>query len=175
MTFDVIPWRLSSTRQQKKILTGVFTLILNGWRHDHQMCHVNPACASSALITLDNYFMAIWRVQKSIGPRCRGRTNVQYCNRKNYWPVFASILNGWRHDHGIVCNDFMPLWLTVKTISPSLLWTTWWTIARGRMFYYPTHILKKLLLGNSRDREIVQNMSPGDSYLRADFFHRWNA
>ena len=36
------------------------------------------------------------------------------------------------------------------------------------MQYYPTHMVKELLLGNSRDREIVHNMSPGDSSLRTD-------
>ena len=34
------------------------------------------------------------------------------------------------------------------------------------MFYYPTHILKELLLGNLCDWKIVQNMSPDDSSLR---------
>ena len=34
------------------------------------------------------------------------------------------------------------------------------------MFYYPSRILKELLLDNSRDQEIIQNMSPGDSSLR---------
>ena len=34
------------------------------------------------------------------------------------------------------------------------------------MICCPTHISKELLLGNSRDREIIQKMSRGDSSLR---------
>ena len=33
---------------------------------------------------------------------------------------------------GIVYNYFIPFWATVKTISPSVLWTTWRTIAQDR-------------------------------------------
>ena len=36
------------------------------------------------------------------------------------------------------------------------------------MFYYQTHILKELLIGSSRDREIVENISLRDSSLRTD-------
>ena len=36
------------------------------------------------------------------------------------------------YERDVVYNSYILFWATVETISPEMLWTTWWTIAEGR-------------------------------------------